>query len=132
MTIFSTAPHRNICRRKIRSAKMMISIFDRIENIVEKGGLCDRVNSLPNHKILDWSILKAFCSRQTKCESKIDICFGKGRKHCGKRTKCWLPVYPRKHLFWEGMKKIKCCFSHHDFNPFKDEYRFFNHNLFVI
>ena len=27
--------------------------------------------------------------RQNKCESKIEICVGKGSKHCGKRTKNW-------------------------------------------
>ena len=24
---------------------------------------------------------------------KIEICFEKGRKHCGKRRKCWLPAF---------------------------------------
>ena len=24
---------------------------------------------------------------------KIEICYGKGQKHCGKRRKCWLPAF---------------------------------------
>ena len=31
--------------------------------------------------------------RKHKCDGKIEICFGKGRKHCGKRRKCWLPAF---------------------------------------
>ena len=33
------------------------------------------------------------CRQQNKCEWKIEIWFGKGRKHCGKRRKCWLPAF---------------------------------------
>ena len=29
--------------------------------------------------------IQRICRRQNKCNPKIDICFGKGRKHCGKR-----------------------------------------------
>ena len=28
-----------------------------------------------------------------KCDWKIEICFGKVRKHCWKRRKCWLPAF---------------------------------------
>ena len=28
-----------------------------------------------------------------KIAEKIEICFGKGRKHCGKWRKCWLPAF---------------------------------------
>ena len=50
-------------------------------------------NSLPNGKILDWSKLKAFAEVNYKCDWKIEICFGTGKKHCGKRRKCWLPAF---------------------------------------
>ena len=45
------------------------------------------VNSLPKGKILDRSKLKAFAD-------KIIIrCLGEGRKHLGKKRKCWLPAF---------------------------------------
>ena len=53
-----------------------------------------RFNSLPNDTLLDWSKLKAFADdKKKKCDSKIEICSGKERKHCGKRRKCWLPAF---------------------------------------
>ena len=33
------------------------------------------------------------CRRQNKYDSKFEICFGKSRKHVGKRRKCWLPAF---------------------------------------
>ena len=33
------------------------------------------------------------CRRQNKYGSKIENCLGKGRKHCGKRRKCWLSAF---------------------------------------
>ena len=36
---------------------------------------------------------KSICRQQNKCDSKTEICFGKGRKHCEKRRKCWLPAF---------------------------------------
>ena len=50
-------------------------------------------NSFPNNKILDWSKLEAFADNQKKSEWKIQIRFGKGWKHCGKRRKCGLPGF---------------------------------------
>ena len=47
-------------------------------------------NSLPNDKFLNLSKLKAFAD--DKYNLKTDILFGIGRKHCGKRRKCWLPA----------------------------------------
>ena len=62
-----------------------------------------RVNFLPNDKILDWTKLKAFFTRQNKFELEIVICFGKGRKLCGKRRKCWLPAFsPFPTMFSKG------------------------------
>ena len=44
---------------------------------------------LPNDKILDLSQFHSICGQQNKCNPKIELCFGKGRKQCGKRRKCW-------------------------------------------
>ena len=34
----------------------------------------------------------SICRRQNGYDFKGGICFGKGRKHYGKRRKCWLPA----------------------------------------
>ena len=61
------------------------------------------INSLPNNKILDPSKFKAFADDKERCYPKIKICFGKTRKHCGKRRKCWLPVFsPCPTMFLKG------------------------------
>ena len=61
----------------------------------------DRVNSLPNDKILDRSKLKQFADDKINV-TKIEICFEKCRK-CGKRRKCWLPAFsPFPTMFSKG------------------------------
>ena len=35
-------------------------------------------------------------------------CFGKGRKHCGKRRKCWLPTVFSKELYCRHLKTRAC------------------------
>ena len=76
-----------------------------------------RVNSLPDHKILAFSQLKAFADN--KCHSNaitenIEVCVGKNRKHCWKRMICWLPAfYPfptmfSKASFSRGVKSWDC------------------------
>ena len=37
--------------------------------------------------------IESICRRQFKCGSKIEICLGKGREHCGKKRKGWLPAF---------------------------------------
>ena len=37
--------------------------------------------------------IEIICGRQTRCDSKVEFCFGKGRKYCGKVRKCWLPAF---------------------------------------
>ena len=49
------------------------------------------VNSLPNNKILNLSKLKAFADDKINVSQKLK--FGKSRKHCRKRRKCWLPAF---------------------------------------
>ena len=60
--------------------------------------------TIPNEKVVDWSNLRAFAY------DKIGICFGKGRKHFGKRRKCWLPAF-LAHLSTE------CSVSYCDHSP---------------
>ena len=42
-------------------------------------------NPLPNDKILNQSKLKAFADGKMNLTKKIEICFWKGRKHCGEK-----------------------------------------------
>ena len=43
------------------------------------------------------------CRWQNKSKWKIVIWFGKGRKHCGKRRKCWWPAFsPFPTMFSKG------------------------------
>ena len=42
---------------------------------------------------LDLSKLKTFADDKINLTEKTEICFGKGRKHCWKRRKCWLPAF---------------------------------------
>ena len=49
-------------------------------------------NILPSDKILLFQI-ESNCRQQHKCGRKIQILFGKGRKHCGKRRKCWSSAF---------------------------------------
>ena len=37
--------------------------------------------------------IESICRRLNKCDQRIKICSGKGRKHCGKRRICWLPAF---------------------------------------
>ena len=47
--------------------------------------------------------IESICRQQIKCSWKFEICFGKRRKHCGKRRKCWLPAFfPFPTMFSEG------------------------------
>ena len=47
-------------------------------------------DSLQNFKLVQ---IESICRRQNKCNPNIEICFENGRKHCGKRRKCWLPAF---------------------------------------
>ena len=37
--------------------------------------------------------IQSICRSQNRCESNMKLCFWKGRKHCGKRRKGWLPAF---------------------------------------
>ena len=69
-----------------------------------------RVNSLPNDKILDEAKLKEFADDKIKSMKLIWL----GRKYCGKRRKCWLPLFsPFPTMFSNGfflgfIKSLDC------------------------
>ena len=47
----------------------------------------------PNDKFFRLVQIESICRRQTRCNLKIEILLGMGRKHCEKRRKCWLPGF---------------------------------------
>ena len=48
--------------------------------------------------------IERICRQQIECDSKTVISFRKGRKHCGKRRKCWLPTFsPVTTMFSKGI-----------------------------
>ena len=64
----------------------------------------ERVNSTTQQNFILVQI-QGICRKLNKCDLKAEICFWKGRKHCGKRRKCWLPVScsygkQRVHRLW--------------------------------
>ena len=62
-----------------------------------------RPNSLPKDKNLGLVEIESICKRENKCDKKLEICLGNGRKHCGKRRKCWLPAFsPFPTMFSKG------------------------------
>ena len=47
--------------------------------------------------------MKAFAEDKLNLAENFEICFGKNRKRCGKRRKCWLPAfYPFSAMFSKG------------------------------
>ena len=75
--------------------------------------------------------IESICRQQFKCLSKVEICFGKGRKHCWKRRKCWLPPFsPVLTMFSKGLLlrvvKSRDCVAR--VNPLPD-YNFILFNL---
>ena len=51
----------------------------------------EKLNSLPNNKILDLFKLKTFADEKIKGGQNGETSPRQGRKHCGKKRKCWLP-----------------------------------------
>ena len=58
------------------------------------------INSLLNKKNLEGSKFKAFADNKINVTEKIEICFGKSRKSCGKRRKCWLAAFSPFHTMF--------------------------------
>ena len=47
--------------------------------------------------------IESLCRRLMKWKLKAEILFGLGKKHCGKRRKCWLPAFsPFPTMFSKG------------------------------
>ena len=83
--------------------KMTVSSGSPFVAMFSKACVLMVANSIPNNRFLDWFELKSFCRRQNKCNFTTDVLFGKGRKHCGKRRKCWLPAFsPFLTVFSKG------------------------------
>ena len=56
---------------------------------------------LSNDRFLNLSKLKGFADDKINVTKKLNL--GKGRKHCGKRRKCWLPAFsPFPTMFSKG------------------------------
>ena len=72
-------------------------------------------NLLPQQEIFRLIQIDSICRRIHKYGWKIKISFGKGRKHCGKRRKCWLPAFSpfptlfSKRLPFQGRWKSGSC-----------------------
>ena len=46
--------------------------------------------------------------QQNKCDWKVKICSGKGRKHCGKRRKCWKPAFSPFNAMISNDRGLDC------------------------
>ena len=51
------------------------------------------INPLPNNDFFWLVQIESICRQQKNFDFKTEIHFGVGRKHCGKRRKCWLPAF---------------------------------------
>ena len=87
---------------KIRQYKMCSLIFHPLLSALLRHSRQGKLNPLPNDTIFYLSKLKAFADGKINVK-RIEICFRKGRKHCGKRRKCWLPAFsPYPTFFSKG------------------------------
>ena len=67
------------------------------------------LNSLPDNKVLYCAKLKAFADNKINVIKEIEICFRMGRKHGGKRRKCWFLAFSpfptfSKVVFFRSLK----------------------------
>ena len=56
----------------------------------QKVSLCGNGLTLYQTTIFRQHQIESNCRRQNKCTLKTELLFGMGRKHCGKRRKCWV------------------------------------------
>ena len=62
----------------------------------------NRINSLPNDKILDWSKIKAFAEDKVNLTQKLKFALGRV-ENCGEWRKSWLPAFsPYPTMFSNG------------------------------
>ena len=70
--------------------------------------------SLPNDKISTLTKFKAFADDKIIVTQKLKFVLGGVEKNCGKRRKCWLPVFSpfptmfAKAVFSTGVKSHDC------------------------
>ena len=89
--------HLVVC--KIYSLKLkQVSFFLFLNFLSDEGfkihtGIKITINPLPDGKFLDSSKFKAFADDKINVTKKIKISLEKGRKHGGKRRKCWSPAF---------------------------------------
>ena len=85
------------------------------------------VISLPNNKHLDWFTLKEFTDGKINEAKKIEICFGKGRKHGGKRKNaCYQHFLLFPQPAWWPNGYIVCLVSRgHGCNPWLQQTKVF-------
>ena len=85
----------------------LISDLESVKKPCEKSMKTNRQNFKPIQ-------IESIRRRQFKCESKMEISFGKGRKQCGKRRKCWLPAFSSfstmlsKGFLYRVVKSLDC------------------------
>ena len=72
---------------------------------------------------------ESICRQQNKCNSRIEILLKLGRKHCGKRRKCWFPAFSpfstmfSKGFFFRVIKCLDCVVKGYHFTYDKISYR---------
>ena len=90
-------------------ATFYLSSADPLNLVQPKNLLFGRINSLVTSlQKLRMVKIEGICRLQNKCDRKIEICFGKGRKHYGKQRKCWLPAfYPFRMFSKSSFLKVK-------------------------
>ena len=114
MTNFRLFQTERVCRRQFQFWRKWHKLSKWVENTLGKGEIAryeqfllfpqcfqkacftgaskvvivwEWVNKQQNFRLVQ---IDSICRRQHKLEWKIKTCFGKGRKHCGKRRQCWL------------------------------------------
>ena len=86
---------RKIAAKNLWDDKITFSSMAKLIFFVIRSHLQVTDSELPLYKHQNFGPVQIenICRQQNKCDSKTEICFGKGRKHCGKKRKCWLPAF---------------------------------------
>ena len=104
--LFFLIKHRNLLEAfDFLSAKAVNLIQSR------RFSLCKPLTKRQNFTQVE---IESSCRGQNKCDPKFEYCFGKERKHCGKRRKCWSPTFSpfpelfSKAFFLRVVKSLDC------------------------
>ena len=60
----------------------------------QKVSMCGKGLTLIKRQFFRLLRIESICRWQNKCNLKVELLFGIGRKHYGRRRKCWLPAFP--------------------------------------